>query len=412
MKTLIRNGLVFDGEDFLSSNTEVLIDGGVIVAVGPGLGLDSSDANVLDAGGATVLPGLIDCHVHLSFGSEPQLVALLGAMNDAQLAVRALAHAQAALRAGITSVRDLGGVRNIELTVRDEIAAGRWPGPTIRCSGRMICITGGHGWFVGIEADGPDEVRRAVRTNLKAGADLIKLMATGGVMTPRIDPLTSHFGEAEMEAALDEAGNFGRKVACHALGAEGILRAVRAGASSIEHGFDLPDEVITAMVAAGVVLVPTLSAMGVVERVGYEGLPPDLARRAASFIEMQRVSVRRFHRAGGRIAMGTDAGTPLNFHGHNAQELEFLCELGLSIEDALRAATSIAADLCDLSDRGRLSAGHAADLVIVDGDLRRGLAPLTHRQGVRMVLKDGRQVDRDLPTANHQEPLAFASTPF
>jgi imidazolonepropionase-like amidohydrolase len=414
MRTLFTGATVFDGEAFLPQGAAVLVEHARITAVGPIADFDGLDATRLDATGKTVLPGLIDCHIHLCFGAETDVLSLMGQMTDAQFASRALENAQANLRAGVTSVRDLGGMRFVETTIKNEIRSGRWLGPTILSAGRMICITGGHGWFMAIEADGTDAVRAAVRTNVKAGADVIKLMATGGVMTPGVDPLAAHFTADEMNAAVDEARRLGRPATAHALGAPGIRNAVNAGVASVEHGFELDDELIQSMIDRDVVLVPTLSAIGVAERLGYKGFTPDLAERAARYFEMQRVSVKRFYDAGGRLAMGTDAGTPLNRHGENAQELVFMTALGVTPRDALIAATSSAADLCGLSDRGRLKTGAAADLIVVEGDLANEVAPLTDPAKRRLVLKDGEDVGRLLPERSTAwaRPLSLEDSPF
>jgi imidazolonepropionase-like amidohydrolase len=414
LRYLFKNASIFDGETHCPNGSALLIENERIVALSPANAFDGIDAGVVDCAGLSILPGLIDCHVHLCFGAESQLIALLGQMNDAQLASRALQNAHATLRAGVTTVRDLGGVRNVEISVRNEIRAGRWPGPTILASGRMICMTGGHGWFVGIEADGALQVRAAIRANIKAGADVIKMMATGGVMTPGVDPLAAHFTLEELQAGVDEARRLGRKVASHALGQGGVLNAVAAGVASIEHGFELPDDVIRQMIEGQVTLVPTLSAIGVIERAAYAGIAPDLAERAQRFAEMHRASVLRFYRSGGRIAMGTDAGTPLNHHGANAQELGFMTALGISAPDALRAATSAAADLLGLADRGRLKPGAAADLLVVRGEIETDLSSVIDSSCHRLVLKDGQDVRRLLPRDAEfcSWPLALDDSPF
>lgn len=414
MRYLFNNATLFDGDDYLPAGSALLVDDERIVALDPAPSFQGADAEIIECAGLSIVPGLIDCHVHLCFGAESQLLAILGQMTDAQLASRALQNAQATLRAGVTTVRDLGGVRHVETAVRDEIRAKRWPGPTVLASGRMICMTGGHGWFVGIEADGADAVRAAVRTNVKAGADVIKMMATGGVMTPGVDPLAAHYTREELCAGVSEARRLGRKVASHALGRVGILNAVHAGVDSIEHGFDLPPEVIEPMLQAGVFLVPTLSAIGVVERSGYQGIPAPLAERASRYAAMQRESVLRFYQSGGRIAMGTDAGTPLNHHGANAQELHFMTALGIRPTDALRAATSGAAELLGLSDRGRLRPEAAADLLIVKGDVKADLAPIIDPSRHRLLLKDGQDVRRMLPqvASSWSRPLTLDDSPF
>jgi imidazolonepropionase-like amidohydrolase len=392
MRQLFRGGIVLDGEHASLVGHAVLVDGGRIVDVGPVDRFAGYSGATVDLGGATLLPGLIDCHVHLCFGAEADVMPLLSQLRPADFALRALSNAQAALRGGITTVRDLGGYDYAEIAVRNAIRTGRHTGPTIVCAGKMICITGGHGWFIGLETDGPEACLRAVRTNIKAGADWIKFMATGGVLTAGIDPLAAHQTVDETEALVREANRLGRRTACHATGAAGILQAVVAGATSIEHGFELTDEIIAAMLARDTVLVPTLSAMACADCDTAARLSPYVTERVAAYREMQRDSALRFYRAGGRIAMGTDAGTPFNRHGANAQELTLMVNLGISPLDTIRASTSRAADLLELKDRGRIAAGCRADLLIVNGNPLENMAAASDPANHRLVIKDGQPV--------------------
>ncbi len=389
---LLRGGNLFDGEQWRGPGHAVLIEDGRILAVGLDAEFEGFAGETYDLAGNTVLPGLIDCHVHLCFGGESEIVATAAQLRPSGAALRALGNARRALSGGITTVRDLGGYEYAEIAVRDEIASGRLQGPNIVCAGKMICITGGHGWFVGIEADGVDAVVRAVRTNIKAGADCIKFMATGGVLTPGVDPLKPHFTLAEVVALVAEAKRMGRAVAAHATGADGAAYAVRAGVTSVEHGFELTDETIAEMVGRGTFLVPTLSAMGVVRRRGLAGLPDYVAERVGRLSERHRTSTQRYYRAGGKIAMGTDAGTPYNMHGDNAQELGFMTEIGIEPLDALRAATSAAADLLGRANCGRVRAGADADLLIVRGVPREDIASVSDRRNHVLVMQAGKVV--------------------
>jgi len=394
MQTLLRGATILDGCNAPLRGHAVLIEDSTIAAIVRENAIGGFEGRILDMSGATLLPGLIDCHVHLCFGAEADLTPLLNQLRPADVALRALSNAQAALRGGITTVRDLGGYDYAEISVRNAVRAGRAAGPTIVCAGKMICITGGHGWFVGIEADGADACVRAVRTNLKAGADCIKFMATGGVLTAGIDPMAAHQTADESNALVREAHRLGRRTACHATGAPGILQAVRAGVSSIEHGFELTDEIIAEMLERRTVLVPTLSAMASADGDVAERLPPYVVERVAEYREMQRASALRFYRAGGRIAMGTDAGTPFNHHGANARELALMVELGVAPLDAIRSATSSAAGLLDLDDRGRIAPGCRADLLAVDGDPLDDIGAVANVANHRCVFKDGRMVAR------------------
>jgi imidazolonepropionase-like amidohydrolase len=392
MQQLFRGASILDGEHAALTGHAVLIDGETIVEVAPVERFAGFAGPVIDLEGATLLPGLIDCHVHLCFGAEADVMPLLSQLRPQDFALRALANAQAALRGGVTTLRDLGGEDYAEIAVRNAIRAGRHSGPTILCAGKMICITGGHGWFIGIEADGAAACTRAVRTNIKAGADWIKFMATGGVLTAGIDPLASHQTVDETTTIVREAHRLGRRTACHATGAAGILQAVLAGVTSVEHGFELNDEIIDAMLARNTALVPTLAAMASASGETAARLPPYVVERVAAYRDMQRNSALRFYRAGGRIAMGTDAGTPFNRHGANARELELMVALGMTALDVIRAATTGAADLLGLADRGRIASGCRADMLIVNGDPLEDIRAISDPARHRMVIKDGEPV--------------------
>ncbi len=396
--TLYHGGAVIDDGELLPAGHAVLVERDTIRDVAPESRFAGYSGPRTDLAGATLLPGLIDCHVHLCFGAEADVMPLLSQLRPADFALRALANAQAGLRGGITTMRDLGGQDYAEIAVRNSIRQGRHVGPTILCAGKMICITGGHGWFIGLEADGADACVRAVRTNIKAGADWIKFMATGGVLTAGIDPLAAHQTMEESAALVREASRLGKRTACHATGAAGILQAVLAGATSIEHGFELTDEIIEAMLARDTVLVPTLSAMACAhDHGGKHRLPPYVVDRVETYRERQRDSARRFYQAGGRIAMGTDAGTPFNAHGANAGELALMVDIGIRPRDAIRIATSGAADLLALQDRGRIKAGQKADLLIVKGNPLEEISAVSDTANHLAVVKDGQVV-----AANHE----------
>jgi imidazolonepropionase-like amidohydrolase len=266
----------------------------------------------------------------------------------------------------------------------------------MRAAGAIICMTGGHGWFIGREADGPDDVRRAVREQLKAGADCIKFTATGGGMTPGVDPRASSFTDVELAAGVDEAHKAFRRAIAHAQGNTGIKTAVRAGIDSVEHGVYLDDEVIEEMRRRGTFLVPTLVAPAMIARHGTSaGIPEYVVTKAAGVLEAHQESFRKAVRAGVRIAMGTDAGTPFNRHGENAQELSLMVEGGLSPADAIVAATRSAAELLDLVEvTGTVEPGKAADLLIVDGDPLADIRILADCDRLAGIVKDGRWIRR------------------
>ena len=387
-RTLYLGGLVFDGVNAPVPGQGVLVENGRIKRLAPAGEFDGYAGARVDTTGRTLLPGLMDCHVHFIFGGEGSLVAAHAGMSNAQIAMRALDFAQATLRGGVTSVRDLGGKDYLEIAVRDAINSGRHLGPTIRCAGRVICMTGGHGWFMGREADGPVDVVKAVRENIKAGADFIKFIATGGVATPNVDPLLAQLTPEELTAGIAEAKRFGRPSTAHAQGAPGIRNAIDAGIASIEHGFQMTDDLIADMKARDIHLVPTLVA---IERTlsQPQAIPDYVREKAERFGAMHQDSVKRFYQAGAPIAFGTDAGTSFNYHGENVRELMLMVELGIAPLDALRSATSVAGKLMGHADRGRIAQGWWADFLIVEGDPSRDIQAVADRANHRLVVKNG-----------------------
>ena len=239
----------------------VLVADGMVEKFAPLAAFDGFAGETVDTAGGTLMPGLIDCHVHLCLGAEGDPGTAAEKLLPGQMVMKALARAQAMLAGGITGIRDCGGRDYLEFAVRDACNKGTFPGPTIRASGRMICMTGGRGNRVARIADGVDEVVKAVREQIHAGCDLIKIMATGGVMTPGVNPEDAHYTADEMAAGIGEGHRFHRKSSSHAQGAEGILNAVRGGVDSIEHGIFMDDRCLAEMIERGTFLVPTLAAV-------------------------------------------------------------------------------------------------------------------------------------------------------
>ena len=352
---------------------------------------------------------MINCHVHLCLGAEGDPGTVADKLLPGQMTLKALERAQASLAGGITAIHDCGGKDYLEFAVRDACNDGRQLGPTIRASGRLICMTGGHGNRTGRVADGIDEVVRAVREQIHAGADLIKIMATGGVMTPGVDPEDAHYTAEEMAAGVAEGSRLHRQSASHAQGSEGILNAVRAGITSIEHGIFMTEECISEMLARGTWLVQTLAAIRNI--VAMKGSVPDyVIEKAERIDDRHRQSIKLFYEAGGRIAMGTDAGTPFNRHGENARELALMVAIGIAPLDALRFATSSAADLMGLADEGRIAEDGAADLLVVDGNPMDDIAKAAESANHRLVCKRGLRVTG--AAAGHGTPFAGRMAAF
>ena len=388
MSALYLNGRIFDGDRVIDGHG-VLIDGDRSARVAPTSDFEGYAGEVVDCTGCTVMPGLIDCHVHLMFRGEPDPWASLEKLDAAHAVVRALEHARDTLLGGVTAIRDCGGREYQEFAVRDACNEGRFQGPTVLAAGKMICMTGGHGNRMGRVADGVDEVVKAVREQVHAGSDLVKIMATGGVMTPGVDPEDAHYSAEEIAAGITEAKRFRRRTASHAQGAQGILNATRGGVTSIEHGIFMDDECCREMLERGTFLVPTLAALRNILDNEDAGIPDYVMEKAQRCAAAHERSIRMFYEAGGRIALGTDAGTPFNLHGSNAAELKFMVDVGMSNVDALRAGTRNGADLMGQEDRGRIAEGAVADLLVVDGDPTTDIEAAADRGRHRRVTKGG-----------------------
>ncbi|MDP3486688.1 MAG: amidohydrolase family protein [Bacillota bacterium] len=387
MYTAITNARVIVPHGVLERGTVVFSQDG-IAYVGDFLPSEYQPVTTVDGTGKTLMPGLIDAHVHITM--EPDANPWLR-MNDsdALIALRAARNAHATLAAGFTTVRDLGAKNYIDLSLRDAIKQGVVQGPHMLAAGKCICMTGGHGWMMGREADSPDEARKAAREQLKAGADVIKIMATGGVMTPGVEPGAQQLTREEMAAAISEAVKAGKKTATHAQGRTGIMEAVLAGIHSVEHGFYLDAELCEEMVRRGVYLVPTLVAPYWIVEKGIEaGIPVWAVDKAKASQEAHLKSFELAVQSGVKVAMGTDAGTPFNRHGKNALELELMVKSGLSPRQAIESATLAAADLLGISNlTGDITQGKRADLVLVEGDPLQDIKLL--QTSIVKVWKDG-----------------------
>jgi imidazolonepropionase-like amidohydrolase len=302
--------------------------------------------------------------------------------------LKAARNAAVTLRNGITTVRDVGGYYNVAIELGRAVAAQHVLGPRIVAAGRHICMTGGHGHFMGYEADGPEAVRRAAREQLKAGAQGVKLMASAGVAVVGEHPTNPELGEDELSAAVGEAHNQGKWAACHAHSTRGILNAVRAGTDSIEHGTYLDEEAIRLMVERNVALVPTFAIYERMARASLDsGLSPELSEVAREVVEHKVPRFLAAVRAGVEIVTGTDNGAPLGPHGDLALELILLAEIGVPPMQVIRAATLNAARLLRLdSEVGSLEAGKLCDIVALRGN---PLQDMRRVRDVAFVVKDG-----------------------
>jgi imidazolonepropionase-like amidohydrolase len=374
---IVRAGVFYDGTlEKPRTNVDIVIADGVVREIRAAGGNCDREA-------ACVTPGLVNAHAHLEMSGEPDTMGTLASLTPMQRMVRAVENARKSVKAGVTTVRDLGGSHNIAIEIRDAVIQSRIPGPRIAAAGHALCMTGGHGWFVGVTIDSPWEARKRVREERFAGADCIKLIATGGVLTKGAVPGIAQLSEEEMTAACTEAHQHGMRVAAHAIGTQGINNALRSGVDSIEHGMLLDDESIALFKECGAYLVPTLTAPTcILEHAQTGGQPDFVVRKARDINEHMIVNFRRAFEAGVKFAGGSDAGTPFNFHDRYADEVMLMHKLlGMSPQQALNAATAVAAELIGLH-RGVLSAGEPADLLLLDTDIDRDLSVLARPSAV------------------------------
>lgn len=385
---LYRAERVFDGTGAppIVNGAVLVDDDGTFAAVGEASDIAAPGAEVLEVEG-TLIPGLVDCHVHLclSGGADPG-----GEVTRTPLPVVALQGAaalRAHLAAGITTVRDLGSVGGIAIELGRLVDLGRLPGPRVVAAGHALCITGGHGAFIGREVDGPWDVAAAVRSEMKAGAKCIKVVATGGMMTPGVEPGAPQMSLEEMRAAVGEARRAGRRVAAHAQGTEGIADALRAGVATIEHGIFIDEGCLTLFQETGAHLVPTFNASDGILAGKDRGVPGFIVTKMEKAAGHHVASFKKALAAGVKVAAGTDAGTPLNPHGGLAGEIAAMVRYGMPVTDALAAATGRAADALGRDDIGVLAPGRRADLVAVAGDPTEDVEALHELQ---WVMKDGR----------------------
>jgi imidazolonepropionase-like amidohydrolase len=366
----------------------LLLSGGRVAYAGPAAGLpeDAAQAPLLDFPGSTLLPGLVDVHVHLVASGGPDLAADVP-RTEAERTLAAVVNARRQLEAGVTLVRDLGAPGAEAVLVGRAVEAGTIAGPRVLASGPAVTMTGGHIAYIGRVTDGVDAMRAAVRANLALGAGCIKVVATGGVLTMGIDPREAAYTQPELEALVSEAHRLGLTVAAHAIGEGGVVAALAAGVDSIEHGMFLDESSIELFGSTGARYTPTFSAPhGILGGPSVPGWIKDRARPAA---DAQVASFQAAVRAGVRVVAGTDAGTPDNPHGGVAREVAFLVEAGLDTLTAVRAATGEAADLLGVADRGVLRSGAAADVLVASGDVA---ADITGLQRPVAVFQDGRRV--------------------
>ena len=406
--TIVHCGVLIDGKsDNTSKVMSVLIDKGTIIDVLEGYMDPGTGDTAIDLNSYTVLPGLMDMHTHLSGESNPKKYMERFTLDLDDYAYQSIRFAERTLMAGFTTVRDLGGPVNTSL--RDAIKKGYLVGPRIFSAGKSLATTGGHadptnGMKFELMGDpGPAEgvvngipdARKAVRQRYKNGADLIKITATGGVLSVAKSGENPQFKEDEIRAIVETAADYDMHVAAHAHGAEGMKRAVRAGVRSIEHGTLMDDETMELMKERGTYYVPTISAGEfVAEKAMVDGYYPDIIRPKAAKIGPQiKNTFKKAHQAGVKIAFGTDSG--VSYHGDNAKEFLYMVEGGMAPMAAIQSATRVAAELLGIEDAlGTIEVGKTADIIAVKGDPIKDISAL---QDVVFVMKDGVVYKNDVP---------------
>ena len=400
---VIHAGRFINGQSTrVQTEVSVVVQKGRIASVTKGYLTPTAEQQLIDLKQFTVMPGLMDMHTHLTFQHSAKVYSERFFLNPADYALRAATYTERTLMAGFTTVRDLGDRDNISVSLRNAIRRGWIVGPRIFTAAKALATTGGHadptnglsqalrgdpGPALGV-VNGPEDAKKAVRQRYKDGADLIKLTATGGVLSLAKSGHNPQFTDEELRAVVKTAKDYGFKVAVHAHGAEGMKRALRAGVHSIEHGTFMDKEVIRLMKRTGAYFVPTLSAgRWAADKAKIDGYFPAVVRpKAIETAAQMQETFRKAYRAGVNIAFGTDAG--VQPHGENGKEFIYMVEAGMPPIEAIRSATLHASRLLGVDDRlGTLEPGKIADIIAVPGDPTEDIKRMTN---VRFVMKDGR----------------------
>ena len=399
--TYLHCGRLIDGmSDQVLSEMTVVVDSNRIVRVEKGFTEPPSGARLIDLTQKTVLPGLIDLHVHIQNQSSRDNYSKGFRLNEADVALQAIPYARATLMAGFTTVRDLGG-DGVNIALRDAINAGHIEGPRIFTAGKSIATTGGHADPTnGVRQDlmgdpgpaegvinGPDDARKAVRQRYKNGADLIKITATGGVLSYAKDGSSPQFTEAELRAIVETANDYNMRTAAHAHGVEGMKRAVEAGITTIEHGTLMTEEIMDLMKEKGTYYVPTITAgKSVADSAKIRGYyPAIIVPKALAIGPKIQDTFAKAYRRGVKIAFGTDAG--VFAHGKNAKEFGYMTEVGMPPMEAIQSATTVAATVLGREEEvGAIEEGKLADIIAVDENPLEAISTL---ENVTFVMKAG-----------------------
>lgn len=399
MKKQIKCGQLFDGvQEGILSNVSILIDGNQITGVLPSKEVTDFDGEIIDLSNQFVMPGLIDAHIHMNMNGQANMMELLSHTTIGELALMSMKNVQQDLLAGFTTLRDEGGYGFSDVSVKNAINSGLIVGPRLLVSGMSISSTGGHGdnhltpymsggTFSTI-VDSPDEARKAARYTFKYGADQLKIMATGGVISFGDEPGAPELSFEEMKAALDIANSRGKISSAHAHGAKGIKQAIKAGITSIEHGMMIDEEAMDLMVSHGVYLIPTIIAAYRIVEFGVEhGIPAWAVEKAAQCLENHGSNLKIMKEKGVKIGFGSDAATPFNKHGEQGFEFELMTRYGFTPLETLFCATKVNAKLLKMDHLiGSIESGKFADIVAFP---KSPLEDITTMTQCCFVMKDG-----------------------
>ena len=401
-RIFIRNVFLIDGvKKNATDNVSILIEGDRIQKIGKDIS-SPGGAQIIEGAGKTVLPGLIDCHIHIVLDGAPDH-SIRGLKDPLSMkTIKAVEHISRYLPAGFTTICDEGSPEYLGVSLRNAIEAGIIEGPGVVASGRMLSITGGHGQFfplwvhaedtIAEIVNGPENLREAVRRQLTAGVDVVKFCSTGGVLDPVSKPWDQEYSSEEMDMIIKEANRLKKRTSTHAQGAAGVKAAVKAGVNSIEHGSLMDDECIALMKEKGTFLVPTLAPGYRVIEYGVKGGIPEVSvAKATASYDTHIQSFKKALKAGVKISMGTDCGTPFNHHGTNAFELELMVRYGMTEMAAIMASTRVAAENLQLADKlGTIEEGKLADIIILDGNPLEDIKLLQDKDRIKMVMKAGK----------------------
>lgn len=398
-KLLLKNGTVIDGkQNEPIFHHSVLIQDGKFVEIAEDISEDPETA-VIDCTHKYIMPGMIDCHVHIDLDPETDMNQALLEDTNVMYVIKALNRLKKYLPAGFTTIRINGGMEHLATSLRDAVNQKIISGPRIVAAGQYLSITGGHGAFfspwVNVQnhmckfADGSDEIRKAIRQQVWSKVDVIKFFSTGGACDPNSNLQAQEFTDEELEIIVSEAKRAFKRTSTHAHGTAGIKSAAKAGVDSIEHASMLDAECIQILKEKGSFIVPTLKAS--YEIMAHKAELPDyIVEKASSLVENCKQSFRMAYKAGINIAMGTDSGTPFNYHGENAKEFELMVQYGMSCMDAIKCGTSKAAENLAIDDIvGSIEIGKCADLLLLSENPLKDIKVLQKEECIQMVIKDG-----------------------